>query len=363
MTILALQQLQRLDKKVAKYRHVSDDFLKRHEIGIYSKTKVASLQDVSKIIDKERTRSYDLPAHKDMREDAESFDDDTDWVVEALTVQQPSRKRPSIQPSITIDVGSNHEPSIGIGFELDFGSKPQHNVRRDIIAKAITMDSKRRDRRTINSNQQQHSNADSIIDRFRAATGTDSIILSRTILGAYPGDAPPISEAANSNGLIDLARKYGYGDWSDDDDENDVEHGMKLVSNKQKRQGKQRRIHSDGSDIEGDWWRQQSKANVDFKPKRISFSIDLSSSDTKVSANRRPSNKKDGNIARSLMSRKERSDDVPSLILQRRFQPSVDKQQGTVAHKFHGATEILANRRERLLRNLRNRDEKDDVVK
>jgi hypothetical protein len=32
-------------------------------------------------------------------------------------------------------------------------------------------------------------------------------------MGAYPGDALPIEEAGNANGLFDLARKYGYKDW------------------------------------------------------------------------------------------------------------------------------------------------------
>eukprot|EP00956_Cyclotella_meneghiniana_P004492 scaffold5541_cov43-Cyclotella_meneghiniana.AAC.5 len=38
------------------------------------------------------------------------------------------------------------------------------------------------------------------------------------ILGAYPMDAPPIEECCNRRGVIQLARKYGYGDWSANDD-------------------------------------------------------------------------------------------------------------------------------------------------
>jgi len=39
------------------------------------------------------------------------------------------------------------------------------------------------------------------------------------ILGAYPGDAVPIEEAGDANGVFELARRYGYGDWSDCDDD------------------------------------------------------------------------------------------------------------------------------------------------
>ena len=40
------------------------------------------------------------------------------------------------------------------------------------------------------------------------------------IFGAYPNDAPPINECANERGVIRLARRYGYGDWKEADDNN-----------------------------------------------------------------------------------------------------------------------------------------------
>eukprot|EP00577_Skeletonema_sp_RCC1716_P010411 CAMPEP_0113378154 /NCGR_PEP_ID=MMETSP0013_2-20120614/3542_1 /TAXON_ID=2843 ORGANISM="Skeletonema costatum, Strain 1716" /NCGR_SAMPLE_ID=MMETSP0013_2 /ASSEMBLY_ACC=CAM_ASM_000158 /LENGTH=822 /DNA_ID=CAMNT_0000260345 /DNA_START=216 /DNA_END=2684 /DNA_ORIENTATION=+ /assembly_acc=CAM_ASM_000158 len=33
--------------------------------------------------------------------------------------------------------------------------------------------------------------------------------------GAYPMDAPPIEECADNRGVVDLARRYGYGDWKE----------------------------------------------------------------------------------------------------------------------------------------------------
>ena len=43
-------------------------------------------------------------------------------------------------------------------------------------------------------------------------------LVSRSLLGAYPGDALPPTEAASATGLAEFAMKYGYGDWSDEDD-------------------------------------------------------------------------------------------------------------------------------------------------
>ena len=39
------------------------------------------------------------------------------------------------------------------------------------------------------------------------------------IFGAYPNDAPPINECANERGVIQLARRYGYGNWKEADDD------------------------------------------------------------------------------------------------------------------------------------------------
>jgi hypothetical protein len=58
-----------------------------------------------------------------------------------------------------------------------------------------------------------------VMGRLRAA-GANSL-MGRSILGAYPADLPPPHEAGDASGLIGLARKYGYGDWSDDGDLSD----------------------------------------------------------------------------------------------------------------------------------------------
>mmetsp|Transcript_47774 Transcript_47774/g.48666 ORF Transcript_47774/g.48666 Transcript_47774/m.48666 type:complete len:295 (+) Transcript_47774:643-1527(+) len=62
-----------------------------------------------------------------------------------------------------------------------------------------------------------------VMGRLRAA-GANSLV-GRNILGAYPGDLPPPQEAADASGLIYLARRYGYGEWSEDGDLSDSDEG------------------------------------------------------------------------------------------------------------------------------------------
>lgn len=43
--------------------------------------------------------------------------------------------------------------------------------------------------------------------------------------GAYPMDAPPIEECAKTRGVVDFARRYGYGYWSEDSEDEDDSFG------------------------------------------------------------------------------------------------------------------------------------------
>jgi len=69
-------------------------------------------------------------------------------------------------------------------------------------------------------------------------------------MGAYPGDAPPVEEAGNSNGVIHIAKKYGfdYRDSRDDGDGNGNGEGeggsgrVRLVPKKRRKIVKRRRI-------------------------------------------------------------------------------------------------------------------------
>merc|ERR1711957_463316 len=94
----------------------------------------------------------------------------------------------------------------------------------------------------------------------QTVSASTNYIPSRKLLGAYPGDAVPIEEAADANGVIGLAARYGYGDWSDDDDDdqdhyddNDDDDGFNVMKKKRRRRrrsGQKRRqtIHTDNGD-------------------------------------------------------------------------------------------------------------------
>jgi hypothetical protein len=79
-------------------------------------------------------------------------------------------------------------------------------------------------------------------------TGANSRV-SRSLFGAYPGDAVSHEEAASAKGVVELARKYGYGDWSEDDDDKDDEGGAEAkhrrVKSRRRRQHKSRSKHKD----------------------------------------------------------------------------------------------------------------------
>ena len=395
---VAWQQLQRWDtKQTVIYRYVSSDFLQRHRIGPYSTTKLSSLQDVTKVMRRQstpNTAGADTTARGSPNEEEEE-EDDMDWVVEALTSPK-SPIRPIVQPSISIGIGSsNHQPSIEMGLSIDFGTSKMKPIdrRRNVIAKAITAESNLRrnqNSRSRNSNVNHKSNAssgssssngstDSLLDKFRAVTGTDSTVLSRTLLGAYPGDAVPISEAANPKGVIELALKYGYGDWSEDDEDfndNDKDDdfnsgGVKVVTPTKKRNAKlapkkkKKPILARDLKHSADAWKNRNTTtNNSSESKSVSISLSLSSHERKPQQQRhylKPrtttrsssrtttnANHDDASWNRPTTTVSATSSVLPSsssIILQRHKHHSF---QTKVKSKVRAATELLSEKRREL---------------
>jgi len=79
-------------------------------------------------------------------------------------------------------------------------------------------------------------------DRLKAVGSATN--LPTRILGAYPGDAVPIEEAGNAKGVEELAFRYGYGDWSDDEEDNN---GWDSTGSRRSRKRRKRRKHSSSS--------------------------------------------------------------------------------------------------------------------
>jgi hypothetical protein len=215
---IALVQLKRIGKD-AKYRRVSLDFMKRHRLGPYSSYDELHLE---KVDEKAIKPPRDIVSSSTVNRATEKMihhkmEVEIDWVVEALT---KPRRRSIPQSSLAMDEGSGG-PSVSIGLKI---RTDQESRRRSIIDAIVADARKRRARKaaaarsapaTAAPSRQSERDNGSILGRLRAAAGTDSL-LSRSLLGAYPGDAVPPSEAANARGVIDLARRYGYGEWSSD---------------------------------------------------------------------------------------------------------------------------------------------------
>jgi hypothetical protein len=198
----ALNQLMQIgDVSQARYRFLSQSFMERHGLGAYASESPEEAEMQSRIHRKK----------KNIVEDGE--ESDAEWIVEALTQDEPpSGRNGLVDTSVGVSVGSNG-PALSVGMEFSFG-EGRRKKKRSSLSEVARQTSTSRE--TKNHSRPRVSDRESgVMGRIRAA-GANSLV-GRSLLGAYPGDAPPPSEAASSAGLVDFATKYGYGEWSDDD--------------------------------------------------------------------------------------------------------------------------------------------------
>jgi hypothetical protein len=362
---IALQQLKGLDKKAAKYRYVSDDFLRRHELGPYSKTKVKSLNDFSSLMVKEQKgrKSKEALLHPKLNEKGlVKEEDDVDWVVEALTVEKNSRPRPFLQPSISIGSSSKNGGSIGIEFGFGSTTSSDSYDRRSAIAQAVAADERRR-RRSVTPREKSSSGStakDSILDKFRDLTGTDSVMLSRSLLGAYPGDAVSIQDAASPQGVMELARKYGWGEWSDDGEEDTANLNSDELETAPRAGRKQRKI-------KGKKKKQPSMDDFDLDFDDFTSPPSPDSSKSRLKNVRQPqplSLSSSSNLDRrdereASMNRRENHIPV-SPILQRGDRLADTTEVRKVQRMIRPATKLLTDRREQLLTKLKEKHRRDE---
>jgi hypothetical protein len=197
----ALGDLQQIgDTSHARYRFISDAFMKRHGIGSYSRELSMDNSDEG-IISKQ--------IYQDSEEES-----DGDWVVEALTQEEASNDKNSpLDTSFGISYGTDGAAA-SVGVEFHFGGKRKKRKKRPSIsdvAKQTSASAKSRKP----SGPRVSDRESGVMGRIRAA-GANSLV-GRSILGAYPGDVPAPADAADASGMFDLAQKYGYGDWSEDE--------------------------------------------------------------------------------------------------------------------------------------------------
>jgi hypothetical protein len=242
----ALHQLKRIgDVNQAKYRFLSEEFMKRHKLGWYaSKSPEAGVtaQLISEPI-------------SGLQEE----ESDTEWVLQALTEDDvPASLTPSVDTTVGISVGTSG-PAVTVGVEFGFGTK-RKKKRRTSVSEAVKKVTPRK-RKT--SGQRTSDRDSGVMGRLRAA-GANSIV-GRSLLGAYPGDAPSPNEAASASGLIDLARKYGYGDWPDDEEEEQYGYGAWSDEDEQdKRRRKRKSSSAESSKTKKKRRRKPSSTGLEF---------------------------------------------------------------------------------------------------
>lgn len=162
------------------------------------------------VVFKERNAIVKLP---DGEEEEES---DVDWVVEALSKEKEEEEITSpIETSLGAGLGSSGA-TISVGVQFGLSKKTTKRKRRSTLADAATERTPKPKKKLVGPRTSDRDGGGGVFGRIRAA-GANSLV-SRSLLGAYPGDAVPPSEAGSADGVVALAEKYGYGDWSDDDD-------------------------------------------------------------------------------------------------------------------------------------------------
>ncbi len=151
-------------------------------------------------------------------------DDDDDWVAKAFLINDNL-----MDEEIVID-------DFYGDYEKDREARKNIDILEAAYASKEEIQSKKKKQTKVKSDKDGGSG---MFGRLRAV-GTKNSVSSR-IFGAYPGDAVSIEEAANANGVIRLAERYGYGDWSDGEGDNDDDEIRKRSIYKKKRKQPRRK--------------------------------------------------------------------------------------------------------------------------
>ncbi|OEU16051.1 hypothetical protein FRACYDRAFT_238637 [Fragilariopsis cylindrus CCMP1102] len=201
----ALDNLRNIgDVNQAKYRFITQTFMERHSLGPYG----TSISEIEVEVETEEIEA----------------DSDSGWILEALAHESDENDdevSSRFQPNVGFSLGSDG-PKMTVGMDFTVGKSTKRRKKKSsqlgTIVRQIdysgSVSSKKKPPVSHVSDRES-----GVMGRLRAA-GANSL-MGRSILGAYPADLPPPHEAGDASGLIDLARKYGYGDWSDDGDLSD----------------------------------------------------------------------------------------------------------------------------------------------
>lgn len=258
----ALEIIKNLDFN-SRYRFVSVDFMKRHSLGPYRTQQNAgksgdhalsptTLIPISGINGTGKTK-VKTKRKKSLSSTAKT--EPEDWVLQALLRDNKTgsgRQQQRIRPTVSVQLGANNGVGVSLGLEVGNNSadstvresrRTREEYRQSVVDAVNKQQSlmpplsNRRDK--LMKQQRASDESSGIMGKIRSSS------LSRGLLGAYPGDALPVEEAADSAGLSRLAERYGYKDIAvpsnsledvDEDDEESTRITSRLkVSKRRKR--------------------------------------------------------------------------------------------------------------------------------
>lgn len=255
--------------KSGKYAHLSTKFMKKYNLGKYAEeakmfeSMIAPIQSTSDDT-KDETSESEI-------EESDNDEEEDDWVLKAL-----------------------QEENSSIAEEDDLSSLKTNNKRTSVIDAARGSKRRSKTRKVVKVKGSDRDGGGGMMGRIRAVTASSGV--SSRVLGAYPGDAVPIEEAASKYGVIALAERYGYGDWSDSEYDEEEDYFPKKRRGKRKRRktkpfsrSQQRSTHKRGNRKSLD------KSGDDSSDFSVSFEFG-----TSMSTNTRPRNN-----SRSLSGRRK----------------------------------------------------------
>lgn len=248
--------------KSGKYAHLSTTFMKKYNLGKYA--------DEAKVFESIiAPLEYEVDGDKSENHD-ETEEDSEDWVMKALSGEGISE----VDTFFNEKASSVDTDYTSTGLDLDIGEKAPSKARKDVKVKNGDKDS-------------------GFMGRIRAV-GANSGVSTR-ILGAYPGDAFPIGEAASAFGVTELAERYGFGDWSDDEGSSSEEVDWDARppefdggAGKHRRKKQRKSVHGDGR-ATGKQRRKKRRKTSPAVSQGISFSFEVKqSASSSLPKSRRP---------------------------------------------------------------------------
>ena len=209
-----------------KYRYLSVDFRKRHQLGNeYRIEKPRAF--MGEVVEGSNAEMGDATSDEVVLSDAEDEEDTTaegslassggsrrmrrarrkvDWAAKAfMTPPRGSKKPPQVWNMV------DRDEIVSAAMKGAIAERSFVEGRMKVKARTSSGLDEDEDFEDDSSNLAKTSGyAGTMFKSVMNRVGTNG-----RIFGAYPNDAPPIEQCANERGVIELARRYGYGQWTE----------------------------------------------------------------------------------------------------------------------------------------------------